>query len=165
LKQAIKWQQSEGHSLWFQSEGSGYKCGGRLSPNETDIDLEYWWQIQEKGIQLREPLFTLEISESEFADPDGRRTWMLSEAGWVKAKTARAGACAIAIQSTDRKKVLAMAWNGASGVSVGDQLGVSLKPLSIVNKRVHVRGKIYLMEADLSVVADRIWKETITVSF
>ncbi len=161
LEQASRWQQSEGHSLWFQSKKTGYKCGGRLSPNETCIDLEYWWQIQEKGMQLREPLFTLETTESKFADPDGSRTWMLSEEGWAKARTARASVCAIAIQSADRKKVLAMAWNKANGVSVGDQLGISLEPLSIVNKRVHVRGKIYLMEADLSVVADRIWKETI----
>jgi len=56
-----------------------------------------------------------------------------------------------------------MAWNKAKGVCVGDPPGVSLNPLSIVNKRVHVRGKIYLMEADLSVVAYRIRKE-ITVS-
>jgi hypothetical protein len=164
LKPAIKWQHSEGHSLWFQSQESGYRRGGRLSPNETDIDLEYWWQIQEKGLQLPEPLFRLEIGDSEFADPDGKRTWILSAAGWVKAKSACAGACAIAVQSLDRKKVLAMAWNKAKGVSVGDQLGVRLKPLSIVNKRVHVRGKIYLMEADLSVVAHRIRKE-ITVAF
>ena len=56
---AAKWQQSEGRSLWFQSDESGRQRGGRISPNEEDLDLEYWWQDQKEGIQRTGPVFTI----------------------------------------------------------------------------------------------------------
>ena len=38
---------------------------------------------------------------------------------------------------------------------------MALEPVSSLDERTHVRGKIYLMEADMEVVADRIRKETV----
>ena len=40
----LEWKQSEGNSLWFEKNEGDREHGGRLSPNQTDIDLEYWWQ-------------------------------------------------------------------------------------------------------------------------
>ena len=157
------WQQSEGHSLWFESNESGFKRGGRISPNEDDMDLEYWWQNQSADTHHPTPIFDLDTVGSEFADPDHERTWVLSARDWIKGTTRHDGATAVAVavQSQDGRKVLAMAFNDAQGVTVGKTLGVILKPVMALGKRCHVRGKIFLMEADLEVVADRIKKETV----
>ena len=40
----LEWKQSEGNSLWFEQSEGNWEHGGRLSPNQTDVDLEYWWQ-------------------------------------------------------------------------------------------------------------------------
>ncbi len=155
------WKKSEGHSLWFESNESGFKRGGRISPNEDDMDLEYWWQDQSADTHHPIPICTLDTAGSEFTDPDHERTWVLSARGWIKGTARHDGATAVAVQSQDGEKVLAMAFNDAEGVTVNKTLGVILKPVTALGKRRHVRGKIFLMEADLEVVADRIRKETV----
>jgi len=159
FKQAVVWQKSEGDSLWLETNESGFRRGARISPNEEDLDLEYWWQNKSTDSLHPAPVFTLDTSGSDFADPDGARSWVLSAQGWIRTQVQHEGARAIAIQSIDGTKVLAMAWNSATGASAGEQAAVTLKPVSTVGKRRHVRGKIYLMHAGLDVIADRISKE------
>lgn len=154
-----KWQSSEGASLWFQSDEPGWKRGGRISPNEEDMDLEYWWQNRSQNNLHPEPTFRIDVTGTEFEDPDKNRTWALTNQGWTIANTKYMGTSALAVVSNCGKYVLAMAWNNTKAVSVNGPLEVRLKSKSIIKKRIHVRGKIYLMEADLDVVADRIRKE------
>jgi len=156
---SVTWQHSEGHSLWFQSDELGWKRGARISPNEEDLDLEYWWQNHKQSVLHPEPRFTIDTTGTEFEDPDGSRTWALTSNGWKKANGYHDRADAIAVQSGRGERVLAMAWNSAKGVSAEPKPGVILKSISIIGRRIHVRGKIYLMKADLDVLADRIRKE------
>jgi hypothetical protein len=101
----------------------------------------------------------MDTAGTEFEDLDGRRTWALTAQGWKAVKDACDGASAVAIQSSRSGRVLAMAWNRAEGVSGIPTPAVTLESSAIVNKRIHVRGKIYLMDAHLDVLADRIRKE------
>ena len=58
--------------------------------------------------------------------------------------------------------ILAMAINHASRVisERGTRVGIALEPYSFpLSRRYHVRGKIYLMQADLDVIEDRVRKE------
>jgi hypothetical protein len=158
--QPVLWQESEGHSLWFQSDERHWKRGARVSPNEEDLDLEYWWQNRADDHLHPSPAISLDPAGSEFDDREGRRTWVLQAEGWVKVNAANEGGRAIAIQSVRGDRVLAMAWNSGGGVKTGQRPGIVLHPVAAVGKRVHVRGKIYMMEAGLDVVKDRIRKET-----
>ncbi len=160
----VTWQASEGRSLWFQSEERNGKRGARVSPHEEDLDLEYWWQHQREDTSHPAAVITLDTGDSEFADPDGSRTWALGQQGWVKAESSCAGARAIAVQSRDGRWILAMAWNRSRSAMTGNRPGIELPSVSAVGKRVHVRGKLYLMETDLDVMADRIRKETLPIA-
>ncbi len=56
-----------------------------------------------------------------------------------------------------------MAWPKASGVVAkgGLQIGVTLEPITFgLDRRYHVRGKVYLLQGDLESLSDRIRKET-----
>lgn len=157
--QTVTWQASEGQSLWFHASEPDWERGGRISPNEEDMDLEYWWQNRKSESLHPEPAFFMETAGSEFEDPDGRRTWALTAQGWKTVQGFCEGADAIAVQSSCTGRVLAMAWNHARGVFAGPTPGVTLEAISILNKRIHRRGKVYLMDADLDVLKDRIRKE------
>ena len=159
---AIEWKKSEGNSLWFEQNEGNRKHGGRLSPNQTDIDLEYWWQDMEEGVRHDEPFFELELAGTPFEDPGKERTWILTDEGWVIADNAKSqGPGVIAVQSSVDDKILCLAWTNASGVnSENTRIGVWLENVAIAtSKRYHVRGKIYLIDNTLEVLEDRIRKE------
>jgi len=158
-KQPVTWRSSEGESLWFQSNEPGWDRGARISPNEEDMDLEYWWQNRRPEPLHPEPRFTLDTRDTEFEDTEGLRTWALTAKGWQKAKGYQGRACAFAVESVNGERVLAMAWNNSKKVTVDTKPGMILDASTIMNKRIHVRGKIYLMHADLDVLEDRIRKE------
>jgi hypothetical protein len=161
-----RWKQSEGNSCWFEADEGNWERGGRISPNEDDLDLEYWWQNDREGIVHEEPIFYIDLEGTGFEDPECERTWVLEHDGWVhpsgESGEAGAGAGVIAVQSGDGLMVLALAIHHASRVirEGGTRMGIALVPFSFpVSRRYHVRGKIYLMEADLDVMEDRVRKE------
>lgn len=160
------WQTSEGESLWFGIDEGDWERGGRISPNEEDMDLEYWWQNNREGIVHEAPVFSIDLTGTGFEDPGCMRTWMLKHSGWQKAgghsHGTDAGAGVIAVQSEDGKMILAMAIHHASHVinEGGTMVGVALEPVSFpLSRRYHVRGKVYLLDGDLDIVEDRIRKE------
>ena len=155
----VSWQSSEGESLWFESDESAWVRGGRISPNEEDLDLEYWWQNRSPDALHPDPRFAINATGTEFEDPDGGRTWVLTAGGWIKAEGYVEGAQAFAVQCTRGERVLAMAWNRGQGVSAARKPEVILESAAIVGKRIHVRGKVYLIKGSLDVLADRIRKE------
>jgi hypothetical protein len=160
------WKQSEGHSCWFEADEGNWERGGRISPNEDDLDLEYWWQNDREGIAHQEPIFYIDMEGTIFEDPECERTWVLEKGGWVppageSVKTG-AGAGVIAVQSGNGRMVMALAIHHASRVisKGGTRVGIALEPYTFpLNRRYLVRGKVYLMEADLDVIEDRIRKE------
>ncbi len=79
---ALQWQQSEGNSLWFEQSEDSWEHGGRLSPNQTDIDLEYWWQNLLDADQKEELMTTLEGLTGElFIKRDVRKRMLDGMAG------------------------------------------------------------------------------------
>ena len=160
------WKQSEGNARWFEADEGNWERGGRISPNEDDLDLEYWWQNDREGIVHKEPIFYIDLEGTGFEDAECERTWVLKKDGWVRpggdSEETGAGAGVIAVQSGKGRMILAMAINHASRVisERGTRVGIALEPYSFpLSRRYHVRGKIYLMQADLDVIEDRVWKE------
>ncbi len=158
----VKWKSSEGGSLWFKAAEGSRTSGGRVTPNQEDVDLEYWWQNDAKGAS---PRFMLDLKGTSFEDPKGERTRVLTAEGWRKIDATKgrvAGTGVVAVTSTDGKQILCMAWPKASGVVAGTDLkiGVTLQPARFpANRRYHIRGKIYLLDSDLEILKDRIGKE------
>lgn len=158
----VKWKFSEGSSLWFESNEGNWKRGGRVNPNQTDIDLEYWWQNLEEGNTHPDPAFTLNLDNTEFEDPDKKRTFILTKSGWKSIdQMTDSSFGVIATKSKTSDMILCLAWNNASGSFKKEQsIGVSLKSIEIpLHKRYHVRGKLYLITGGLDVLEDRIRKE------
>ncbi len=161
-----QWKQSEGNSLWFESNEGSWLRGGRINPNQDDLDLEYWWRNLEQGVNHACPEFLLDVSGSDFEDKDGTRTWILTPGGWVSGNSGLSmeinGLGAIAIESSGGGKILCMAWPKSRKVlsGPGQSPGIALEPVSFgLNKRYHTRGKIYLIDGNLEMLRDRIQKE------
>ncbi len=162
---AVQWKSSEGGSLWFEANEGNWRRGGRISPNQEDIDLEYWWQNDAGRIEHGDPQFLINLQGTPFEDPERERTWILTDDGWQKVDTKKKetlpGPGVVAVVSASGTQVLCMAWPRASGIIAGPHMGVALQPLRFPrNRRYHIRGKLYLMDADLEILLDRIRKET-----
>ncbi len=165
---ATTWKSSEGGSLWFESSQRYGRRGGRIHPNQDDLDLEYWWQNEEGQVDHEAPAFVIDFAETPFSDPRNERTWILTTEGWqrfgLQNGEARTGAGAIAVTSVDGERNLCMAWPHARGVfAPGDgQMGVILQPVRFPrSRRYHLRGKIYLIDGDRETLADRISKDNL----
>ena len=164
-----------------------------MSRNQTDIDLEYWWQNLidadkmeeikaslesstgnkkdllkemldgiEGRVDIKEPFFELDLSGTQFEDLNKERTWRLSSTGWEKIGNGIVqGLGIIAVQSSVDDKILCIAWTKASSVtSNNSKVGVSLELVEFgLDKRYHVRGKLYLIDNSLEILEDRIRKE------
>jgi hypothetical protein len=163
---AISWRASEGDALWFEANEGDWRRGGRITPNQDDVELEYWWQCGQEGMELGSPVFAIDLADTVFEDRKGDRTWALTSEGWgkvgPKAAPADSGIGAIAAKSSDGEKIVCMAWPRAVGVVAehGKRIGVALRSVRFPpNRRYHVRGKIYLVEGDLQVLGDRIRRE------
>ena len=165
-EKSLNWKSSEGNSLWFEARENNWRRGGRISPNQDDLDLEYWWQNNREDISHLPPEFKLELEGTPFADPAGERTWVLMNGEWIKASgdmvLDQIGKAAIAVISEGGDEILCMAWPKAHGVTFesGSSIGISLEPVDFsLRHRYHIRGKVYLLQADLDVLKDRINKE------
>jgi len=162
----LNWRSSEGNSIWFESREGDWSRGGRISPNQTDLDLEYWWQNRAEGISHSPPVFKLELSGTPFSDHSGERTWVLKDGKWSKATgnyfLDQAGKAAIAVVSEMGDEILCLAWPKAHGVIIDPAagIGIALEPLEFsLRHRYHVRGKVYLVKGKLEALRDRINKE------
>lgn len=163
---SVTWKSSEGGSLWFESNEDHGRRGGRLSPNQDDVDLEYWWQNEDGPIESRAREFRLGLRGTAFADPRLERTWILTTDGWQKAEAgAMPSTGVIAVQSADRERTLCMAWPKADRALAagGEEIAITLKSIRTPRgRRVHFRGKLYWVEGDLEVLRQRIqWETTI----
>jgi hypothetical protein len=109
----------------------------------------------------------MELQGTPYEDPECTRTWILQKGGWIQpgseSESTDAGAGVIAVQSLDGNSIFALAVHNASRVITlkgENRIGLALEPVSFPLKgRYHVRGKIYLMQADLDIIADRVRKE------
>ncbi len=160
----MHWKTSEGESLWFEADEGDWQRGGRITPNEDNLDMEYWWENEKEGIAHTPPEFLIDIKNSEFEDLDHNRTWILTTNGWRQANERNdlRNTGAFAVVSKQEDKILCMVWNNPKKVVTpkNGKTGLALQPVEFpIDKRYHVRGKLYLIENDLEILKDRIMKE------
>ncbi len=163
---ALDWKASEGSSLWLESVEGAWRRGGRITPNNQDVDLEYWWQNDEAGLQHEPQALLIDLEGTAFEDETGERTFVFKNGAWEKIPATGEekvpGTGIIAVQSADGEKLLCMAWPNAIYClrKEGTKVGVALDPVDFpLTKRYHLRGKIYLFEGGREVLLDRIRKE------
>ena len=158
------WRTSEGNSLSFEATERVGRSGGRVSPNQDDLDLEYWWE-NGAAARVEAPELLIDLEGTTFSDPNRERTWTLTTEGWQRVQGDLSGQAAlgvVAVVSTDGTRVLCMAWPNARGpvAPAENRVGVTLEPVRFSSsRRYHVRGKIYLIEGDLTIVRDRISRD------
>ncbi len=76
-------QDDDAGTLWFEWDVNSATIGGRLSPNEYDVDLEFW-----VGNRTNNPIpvglqFCTMLGGTLFDDPDLERTWIHTGGEWV----------------------------------------------------------------------------------
>ena len=166
--QEIRWKESEGNSLWFESREEGWLRGGRINPNQDDLDLEYWWQNSREGVVHDPPGFIMETAGTAFEDPEGERTWILTGGEWKQAQgkgvSETSGTAAIALADAAGERFLCMAWPRSARIHYGQSSpGIAIDPVEFsMGHRYHIRGKIFIVEGSLEVLKDRIDKEITT---
>ncbi|MDH5603999.1 MAG: hypothetical protein OEY51_08665, partial [Cyclobacteriaceae bacterium] len=160
-RQPFSWQNSEANSLWFEQKEEGWIRGGRITPNEEDIDIEYWWQNKDEDMNMPDQEFTLDVSGSKYFD--GEQPYILRAGGWEKLTgSASHSEAAIAWVSADKKFITAMAWTNAEIAFTDENNRGSIRLTSKAfpaDKRFFVRGKVYHFEGNLEQLAGRIRRE------
>ncbi len=143
---ATVWSTDEAGTLGFQWNVERRLIGGRLSPNEDDVDLEFWIDNRQAATHVGAQ-FCAVLDGTVFADPTLARTYLHSGGAWVKmADTDRGGqdpalthypvrggpdiqvpapwgtsgvaadADVVAVVSPDEKYVFAVAWPQARSI-------------------------------------------------
>ncbi len=81
---AGEWRQDdEAGTLWFEWSVENATIGGRLSPNEYDVDLEFWLGNQTDRTVPVAAQFCPILSGTMFEDRGLERTWIYSGGEWV----------------------------------------------------------------------------------
>ena len=80
---AKTWTADEAGTLSFQWTVERRLIGGRLSPNEDDVDLEFWVDNRQQGTHVGVQ-FCAVLAGTMFADPDLTRTFLHADGKWVK---------------------------------------------------------------------------------
>jgi hypothetical protein len=190
---AALWKRSEGESLWFEWTFDNQVLGGRLSPNEDDVDLEFWIENRRERPVALQTRFCANLAKTIFADRSLKRTWIHSGGRWKRmadtdrgsgkgkachyrikgteaigekpASSVAADAPVVAVTSRGGRRVFALSWpnprslfsDAAAPCIHADPAWPSCPP----RKRVHLRGKIYLMEGTLDDVLHRVQREVL----
>jgi len=193
---AEDWRQGEGGSLWFQWEFEKHKAGGRISPNEDDVDLEFWVRNQAASPLPVAVQFCSVLAGTIFEDRTLDRTWVHIDGAWKRMKdtdrgggkfelchypvmdgpdvhgagdwgasSERTDANLVAATSKDGKYVFAVAWPRPRSILSNAFIPCihadPLLPDCPPGRRVHLRGKLYLMEGALEDVLHRVRREVL----
>ncbi|MCP4642794.1 MAG: hypothetical protein GY851_20270 [bacterium] len=193
------WETTEGDSLCFEWAYDNQTVGGRISPNEDDVDLEFWLANGRKDTVSVAAQFCPVLAGTMFDDPELTRTWIFSAGRWVKmsdtnrgegdpelchysvagspqiepgapwgAGDAVADLGLVAVTSEDGDHVFAIAWPDARSILSNAKIPCvhadPVLPDCPPGRRVHVRGKLYLMEGTLNDVAARARREITPLS-
>ncbi|MEA3226853.1 MAG: hypothetical protein U9Q07_12960, partial [Planctomycetota bacterium] len=163
---APAWKQDADGSLWFEWNTGGHLIGGRLSPNEEDVDLEFW--LGNRGSQELScsAKFHPVLEGTEFAD----NTWVHRHEVWQRLTKMDRNQVddnydRVAATSSDGKYLFCLAWP-APTVPARDSSapGVHFDPIlppCPPGKRVHIRGKLYLMRGTLEELDARARREVL----
>ena len=161
------WKRDADGSLWFEKDAGGQLIGGRLSPNEEDVDLEFWLKNGSKRELSFAPTFRPVLEGTEFADGrirvHKRGTWRpVSEMSTSQADN---GCDRVAAMSADGRYVFCLAWPAPVSLAADSPApGVHLDPVlpsCPPGKRIHIRGKLYLMRGALEELDARVRREVL----
>jgi len=193
---AKAWSGSEGGSWWFEWPFDNQTVGGRLSPNEDSVDLEFWIQNRrDKDVWLGLQ-FCPVLAGTLFEDRTYERTWGRFNGTWKRLGDIDRGKgdpalChyrvdgapeftvpapwglstdvldlgVVAVVSPCGRYVFAIAWPDCQRVLTNGQIPcVHSDPKAYVapaGLRLHVRGKLYLIEGTLDDLLARVRREVI----
>jgi len=164
---APAWQQDADGSLWFERNAGGQLIGGRLSPNEEDVDLEFWSANRRREELSFAPVFRPALEGTEFADG---RTWIRKDGNWQPADDAGGNQFVddcdrVAVMSADGKHLFCLVWPAPVRLAADSSApGVHLDPVLSScppGKRIHVRGKLYIMRGTLEELDARARREVL----
>jgi hypothetical protein len=153
------WNKSEGESIWFTEQMSRWKRGGRLTPNEDNVDLEYWWQNDESGMRHTSPKFVFDLSD---LNPENAAFLILEDGHWKELiDDIDSNDCinvqAVALSMENGLKYVLSFKNAIGAFKTTDKLGLKLKPVDAEpHQRYHVIGKIYIVDTPLHPLKNRI---------
>ncbi len=153
------WNKSEGESIWFTEQMSRWKRGGRLTPNEDNVDLEYWWQNDESGMRHTSPKFVFDLSD---LNPENAAFLILEDGHWKELiDDIDSNDCinvqAVALSMENGLKYVLSFKNAIGAFKTNDKLGLKLKPVDAEpHQRYHVIGKIYIVDTPLHPLKNRI---------
>lgn len=196
------WERSEGGSLWFEWHYDNQVAGGRLSPNEDDVDLEFWFENRRERSVPVKPRFCPNLKGTVFEDPNLKRTCIHTGGRWQRIAESGAGPARIfpvlngtastreetgrspevsvpflqdpardrargyadiplvAVTSSDGRHLFAISWLLCPALSFNPEIPCvhadPVIPQCSPGKRVHVRGKLYLMEGTLDDLLHRV---------
>ena len=157
--EAPQWNQSEGSSLFYSQTLATWLRGGRLSPNQDDVDLEYWWQNRELLPAHSQPVFELEPATGKLMKGSYR---ILTSEGWKELRDGEKTTGAIyaaGIFASGSSAVLAYRTTTAVSRN-GNKLQVYLEaPEVALKSRYHQRGKLYLTDLDAETLRQKIEHE------
>ena len=158
---APQWQESEGNSWWFEQQVEGHTAGGRITPNEDNLDLELWLGDQGKeAVDVSMPV-RLELPEVAGAKPFN----YLSGGQGPLPHTSEGGEPPILSLVTlgGLHRVVAVAWPDVDVSSAAPRelvAGPDL-PACPPGRRVHAYGKLYVVEGGSQEVFGRFQKEVL----
>jgi hypothetical protein len=81
---AAVWHHSEGEAIWFEWEFDNQVAGGRLSPNEDDIDVEFWVGNRRGAPVNVHAQFCAVLAGTLFEDRALDRTWIYTAGAWKR---------------------------------------------------------------------------------
>jgi hypothetical protein len=162
------WNESEGSSRWFEWNLEDQQVGGRLTPNEDDVDLELWLENRRgKAVPVAFQVCPV-LAGTMFADGDLERTWIHTAGTWKRMADTDRGKeftddPVVAVTSPDSRYVFAIAWPHPRSILTNTELGCvhadPILPECPPGRRVHVRGKLYLIEGTLDDLLARVRRE------
>ena len=150
-----------------RADGNRVSCGLRINPEYSDVETDLYnpcapgSRMGVTGDLLGDtlPEYTIDLSGTAF---EGARPEALVDGEWAEVEDSLAGSVrAVAVRSSDGKHALALVFLNAEGAfHRGESMGLILKPVDApTKKRYHVRGKVYVTDADMNTLKKRILSE------
>jgi hypothetical protein len=190
------WKTSEADSLWFEWDYDNQVIGGRLTPNEDTVDVEFWFGNKRSGPVRPLVQFCSTLTGTLFEDRSLERTWIYTKGAWTAMANTDRGAgnpalchypvegspapgvatpwgCSsdvaefgvVAVTSEDGRYVYAVAWPNSVSILSNTQIPCvhadPVLPECPAGRRAYVHGRLYMMEATLEDVLDRVRREVL----
>ncbi len=193
---ALVWTRGDGGTLAFEWDVANRDIGGRLSPGEDDVDLQFWVDNRSNTAVRVHAQFCPVLAGTMFEDASLERTWIHADGKWLRmADTDRgdgdpalchypvaggpdvnvpapwgiggvtADADVVAVTSEDGRYVFAIAWPQPASILSNAHIPCvhtdPVLPECPPKRRVHQRGKLYLIEGSLDDLLARVQREVL----